>query len=220
MLNIRSLARYFKHNLYLYQNISFNIIQKLKNLGKTSSMIRDPQLSFQETPDGDVLIENEYDCVIDSTYNDAFGLERFSFEATVLSRNFKKLKLFFFHLHFSISCLAYSILMLDFAFGDIRLRITVYDIAILWYVREAKYNLEKYYTICYMQDPNYLSIVLCIIRRLSFGEYLFESGYLAKNWIETSDEDRFCLKNNSISGGRKNGDLIVECQKATRGHPA
>lgn len=42
MLNIRHLTRYFKHNLYLYQNISFNITQKLKNLEKTYSMIRDP----------------------------------------------------------------------------------------------------------------------------------------------------------------------------------
>lgn len=35
------------------------------------------------------------DCVIDSTYNDAFGLEQFSFETTVATRNFKELKLFF-----------------------------------------------------------------------------------------------------------------------------
>lgn len=49
-----------------------------------------------------------------------------------------------------------------------------------------------------------ISVVPCITSRLSFGKYLFESGYLIKNWIETSDEDRFCLKISSILGGRQN----------------
>lgn len=40
-------------------------------------------------------LRRTYDCVIDSTYNNVFGLEQFSFEAKVLSRSFKELKLFF-----------------------------------------------------------------------------------------------------------------------------
>lgn len=50
--------------------------------------------------------------------------------------------------------------------------------------------------------------------------HLLESDYVAKNWIETSDKDRFCLKINSISDGRKNWDLMVEGQKATRAYYA
>lgn len=45
-------------------------------------------------------LKRTYDCIIAPIYNDAFGLEQFSFEATVVSRNFKELKLFsltFFH---------------------------------------------------------------------------------------------------------------------------
>lgn len=49
-----------------------------------------------------------------------------------------------------------------------------------------------------------MSVVSCTTSRLSFGKYLFESGYLTKNWIETNHEDRFSLKINSISGSRKN----------------
>lgn len=59
-----------------------------------------------------------------------------------MSRNFKEIRLFF-HLHFSIACLDYSNLMFVF-----RKTIIINDITILWYVIEAKHNLEKYYIIC------------------------------------------------------------------------
>lgn len=85
--------------------------------------------------------------VTTSTYNDAFGSERFFFEATAMSLKLHRTKTFFTFIHFCIAQPVYSVLMLDFVFREIRIGSIINDITILRYVIQAKYNLEKYYAI-------------------------------------------------------------------------
>lgn len=69
--------------------------------------------------------------VITSIYNDAFGSEQFSFETTVMSLKLHRTKTFFTFIYFSIAWPVYSILVLDFAFREIRLGSIINDITIL-----------------------------------------------------------------------------------------
>lgn len=69
--------------------------------------------------------------VTTSIYNDAFDLERFFFEATVMSLKLYRTKTFFTFIHFCIAWLVYSILMLDFVFREIRIGSIINDITIL-----------------------------------------------------------------------------------------
>lgn len=69
--------------------------------------------------------------VITSIYNEAFGLERFSFETTIISLKLHRTKTFFTFIHFSIAWPVYSVPMFDLVFREIRLGSRINDITMI-----------------------------------------------------------------------------------------